>query len=400
MCNVKLKVWIVVVSRALRGLFGKKGRTFLTLCGIAVGVASVIVINSISECGSKALTSEIDGLGIGGITVSLKKQSAQLSESELNEIKSLSYVENVMPVMFEATDAYIRDKKNSIYLWGIDRTAKDVISLELVKGRFINSGDISGNARKCMIDRTLAQAYYGTENVVGKKILINSGNSGAEYEIVGVIKTGSGVLQSVMGSYIPNFVYVPYTTMQNNIGTANFSQIAVKIKNAYDEETAGRNIIKMMERNSNMQGAYSFTNMAQQKENITNIINIFSSVLTAVGIISLFVAGLSIMNVMLSAVTERTREIGIKKALGATRSMIVREFLFEAVILTLIGALAGILAGEVISFAGVAVLGLTPVFQIDKMIEILFFSVGVGAIFGIYPAFKASNLKPVEALRR
>jgi len=203
-----------------------------------------------------------------------------------------------------------------------------------------------------------------------------------------------------MGSYIPNFVYVPYTTMQNNIGTANFSQIAVKIKNAYDEETAGRNIIKMMERNSNMQGAYSFTNMAQQKENITNIINIFSSVLTAVGIISLFVAGLSIMNVMLSAVTERTREIGIKKALGATRSMIVREFLFEAVILTLIGALAGILAGEVISFAGVAVLGLTPVFQIDKMIEILFFSVGVGAIFGIYPAFKASNLKPVEALRR
>ena len=155
-----------------------------------------------------------------------------------------------------------------------------------------------------------------------------------------------------------------------------------------------------MERSSNMQGAYSFTNMAQQKENITNIIHIFSSVLTAVGIISLFVAGLSIMNVMLSAVTERTREIGIKKALGATRSMIVREFLFEAVILTLIGALAGILAGEVISFAGVAVLGLTPVFQIDKMIEILFFSVGVGAIFGIYPAFKASNLKPVEALRR
>ena len=217
---------------------------------------------------------------------------------------------------------------------------------------------------------------------------------------MGLIKTVSGSFQSVRGSYIPNFVYVPYTTMQNNIGTANFSQIAVKIKNAYDEETAGRNIIKMMERNSNMQGAYSFTNMAQQKENITNIINIFSSVLTAVGIISLFVAGLSIMNVMLSAVTERTREIGIKKALGATRSMIVREFLFEAVILTLIGALAGILAGEVISFAGVAVLGLTPVFQIDKMIEILFFSVGVGAIFGIYPAFKASNLKPVEALRR
>ena len=386
--------------RALRGLFGKKGRTFLTLCGIAVGVASVIVINSISECGRNALTSEIDGLGIGGITVSLKKQSARLCESELNVIKSLSYVENAMPVMFEATDAYIRDRKSSIYLWGIDRTAKDVISLELLKGRFINSGDISSNARKCMIDRTLAQSYYGTENVVGKKILINSGSSGAEYEIVGVIKTGSGILQSVMGSYIPNFVYVPYTVMQNNIGTANFSQIAVKIKKSYDEETAGKNIIKMMERNANIQGAYSFTNMAQQKENITNIVNIFSAVLTAVGIISLFVAGLSIMNVMLSAVTERTREIGIKKALGATRGVIVKEFLLEAVILTVIGALTGILIGIIISLAGVSALGLTPAFQIDRMIEILIFSVGVGAIFGIYPACKASNLKPVEALRR
>ena len=386
--------------RALRGLFGKKGRTFLTLCGIAVGVASVIVINSISECGRNALTSEIDGLGIGGITVSLKKQSARLCESELNVIKSLSYVENAMPVMFEATDAYIRDRKSSIYLWGIDKTAKDVISLELLKGRFINSGDISSNARKCMIDRTLAQSYYGTENVVGKKILINSGSSGAEYEIVGVIKTGSGILQSVMGSYIPNFVYVPYTVMQNNIGTANFSQIAVKIKKSYDEETAGKNIIKMMERNANIQGAYSFTNMAQQKENITNIVNIFSAVLTAVGIISLFVAGLSIMNVMLSAVTERTREIGIKKALGATRGVIVKEFLLEAVILTVIGALTGILIGIIISLAGVSALGLTPAFQIDRMIEILIFSVGVGAIFGIYPAFKASNLKPVEALRR
>lgn len=385
---------------ALRGLFGKKGRTFLTLCGIAVGVASVIVINSISECGINALTGEIDGLGIGGITVSLKKQSARLSESELYDIKNLSCTEYAMPVMFEATDAYIRDRKSSIYLWGIDRTAKDVISLELLKGRFLNSGDISSCAKVCMVDRVLAENCYGTENIIGKKILINSGSSAFEYEIVGVIKTGSGILQSVMGSYIPNFVYVPYTTMQNNMGTANFSQIAVKIKNSIDEETAGRNIIKMMERNSDMQGAYSFTNMARQKENITNIMNIFSSVLTAVGIISLFVAGLSIMNVMLSAVTERTREIGIKKALGATKKIILKEFLFEAIVLTLTGALTGILAGIVISFAGISALGLTPVFRIDKIIEILIFSLFTGGVFGIYPALKASDLKPVEALRR
>lgn len=388
-----------LMINAIKVLFRKKGRTFLTLSGIIVGVASVIIINHISQCGNTALTDEIDGLGIGGITVSLKKQSAELSQNQLSTIQSLSYVDYAMPVMFEATDAYIREKKSSIYLWGIDKTAKDVISLQLLYGRFINSGDISSHAKNCMVDQMLAKEYYGTDHVVGKKILINSGGSGAEYEIVGVIKTGSGILQNIMGSYIPNFVYVPYTTMQNNIGSNNFSQIAVKIKNEYDNEAAGQNIVKTMERNANINGAYSFTNMAKQKENISNIIRIFSVVLTAVGIISLFVAGLSIMNVMLVAVTERTKEIGIKKALGASRKVIVMEFLTESVVLTLIGAVIGIVFGILVSWIGAWSLGLTFILRIDIMIEILLFSLLVGAVFGIYPALKASKLKPVEALR-
>ena len=202
-----------------------------------------------------------------------------------------------------------------------------------------------------------------------------------------------------MGEYIPTFMYVPYTTLQNNLNTGNFSQIAVKVKPEMDSEEAGEKILKTMERNASVSGAYMITNLAKQKENINNIIQIFTWVLTCVGIISLFVAGLSIMNVMLAAVTERTKEIGIKKALGAPSKFIVMEFLLEAVMLTLLGSVIGIASGTLVSWIGAALLGLTLIPKADIMIAVLLFSLTVGILFGIYPALKAARLRPVDALR-
>lgn len=390
---------IDLIVNSIKILFRKKGRTCLTLLGIVIGVASVIIINNISQCGNDAFTNEIDGLGIGGLSITLKNQSASLSNNELETIQSLSYVDFAMPIVFESTDAYIRDKKKAVYLWGIDKTAKDVISLKLLNGRFFNSGDLSSNSKNCMVDQTFAKNYYGTENVTGKEIVINSGGKSQKYKIIGVLKTGSGLLQNVMGSYIPEFIYIPYTTMQQNLSSSNFSQIAVKVNKDYDNDIAGNNIIKTIEREDNINNAYLFTNMTKQKENIENIINIFTLVITSVGIISLFVAGLSIMNVMLVSVTERTREIGIKKALGASKKMIVMEFLFQSAIITFIGGIIGIVFGTVVSLIGASILGLTLTLKIDIMVNILIFSIFVGIIFGIYPAVKASKLKPVDALR-
>ncbi len=148
-----------------------------------------------------------------------------------------------------------------------------------------------------------------------------------------------------------------------------------------------------------MTGGYTVTNLSKQKENIGNIIRIFTLVLTCVGVISLFVAGLSIMNVMLAAVTERTREIGIKKALGSSRFLIVSEFLVEAILLTLIGSLSGIAVGTLLSWLGARILGLTLVPQVSIMVMVVLFSVGIGVLFGSYPALKAARLRPVDALR-
>ncbi len=390
---------IDMIINSVKMLLRKKGRTFLTLFGIAVGVASVVIINNISSCGSSAFTDEIDGLGMGGLTVSLKNQSATLSDNELETIKLLPYVDDAMPIMFESTDAYIKEKKNPVYLWGIDNYAKDVISLKILSGRFFNSGDLSSHSKNCIVDKTFAQNYYGTDNVTGKEIVINSGGKSTKYKIIGVLKTGSGLLQNVMGAYIPEFIYIPYTTMQQNLNSNNFSQIAIKVNENYDNEIAGKNIIKAIEHTTNMKDAYSFTDMAKQKENIGNIIHIFSLVITSVGVISLLVAGLSIMNVMLVSVTERTREIGIKKAIGAAKSSIVYEFLFESALVTLAGGIIGIIFGTLISVIGASILGFVFAFDFYTVIVILLFSVVIGIIFGIYPALKAASLKPVEALR-
>lgn len=388
-----------LITNSIKILFRKKTRTILTILGIVVGVSSVIIINNISRCGSTALTDEIDELGMGGLSIMLKNQSAVLAEDELAAIQKLPYVEYAMPLMFESTEAFIHEEKNSIYLWGIDKSAKDMINLSLVRGRFITSGDISSYAKICVMDQSLAKRCYGTDHVVGKRIRINSGGAGGEYKIVGVVKTGSGILEGMMGDYIPTFMYIPYTTLQRNLGTGNFTQIAVKIRDGYDDDEAGDNIIKTLERESGVNGAYMVTNLAKQKESISHIIEIFTLVLTCVGIVSLFVAGLSIMNVMLVSVTERTREIGIKKALGASKKIIVFEFLFEAIVITLAGAAAGLLIGTVVSMIGAGMLGLTLMPKIDIMAAVVLFSLAVGIIFGIYPALKAAKLKPVDALR-
>lgn len=388
-----------LITNSIKILFRKKTRTILTILGIVVGVSSVIIINNISRCGNTALTDEIDQLGMGGLSIMLKNQSAVLAEDELEAISKLPCVEYAMPLMFESTEAYIHEEKNPIYLWGIDKSAKDMINLNLVHGRFITAGDISSYAKICIMDQSLAESCYGTDQVVGKRIRINSGGAGGEYKIVGVVKTGSGILESMMGNYIPTFMYIPYTTLQGNIGSGNFTQIAVRVKDGFDDDEAGENIIKAIERESGAPGAYMVTNLAKQKESISHIIDIFTLVLTCVGVVSLFVAGLSIMNVMLVSVTERTREIGIKKALGASKKIIVLEFLFEAVVITIVGAAAGILLGIVISMIGAGMLGLTLVPKIDIMLSVVLFSLVVGIIFGIYPALKAAKLRPVDALR-
>ena len=390
------------LKSAFRNLGRKRARTSLTMLGIAIGVASVIIIANISQCGTNALTTELDSLGLSGLSISVNNQAQNvfLTEDDLNSIRKISQVEQVSPILVESTDVTLRDGSSSALLWGIDSRASDIISLQVLHGRLFNKKDISTCADVCLVDEAFSRSAYSRSNIIGKQISLRCGGVEQAFTVVGVIKTGTGLLQNLIGEYIPTFIYVPYTTIQTAAGRSDFDEIAVRIRSGDSAEGVGKMIVKKLDSSNGTSGAFVSNDLAKQKDGLMKILDIVTLVLSAVGAISLLVASLSIMTVMLVSVNERTREIGIKKALGATRGAIMLEFLFEAGLISLIGCVFGIAAGYLVSSAGAAYFHTAFSIRPDIMLMATGFSICSGVIFGVYPAYKASSLKPVDALRQ
>jgi putative ABC transport system permease protein len=393
---------IEFLKSSFRNLGRKFLRTFLTIFGIAIGVASVILIANISQCGTNALSDEMESLGMSGLTITASANNPEISldENDLSVIQKLNSVAQAAPVVTANSNIAVRNVKTQAILWGIDAKAADIVSLQVLYGRFLNRNDLQSNSNVCLVDQAFSKSAYSRDNIIGKKILVQCAGVWQEFTVIGIVKTGTGLLQNFIDSYIPTFIYVPYTTLQNFSGRRSFDEIAVKIRKGDDADNVGQLIVNCLDSNNGVSNAFVSNNLAHQKDGLTHILDIVTLILSAVGAISLFVASLSIMTVMLVSVNERMREIGIKKALGATRWEIMLEFLFEAVLISLIGCLAGIIGGYLISFAGASYFHTSFGFRPDIMLLASGFSILSGTVFGVYPAYKAACLKPVDALRQ
>lgn len=374
----------------------------MTILGIAIGVASIVLISDISQCGADAVSGEMDSLGMGGLLISKsgKTANAVLTENDLSVISKISQVDRSTPVIMTSSKVQTKKTTTESVLWGIDANAAGIVSISPIYGRLFNRREIVTSANVCLVDESFAMKAYGRSNIVGKKISIICESGTQEFEVVGVIKTGTGLLQNIIGTYIPNFVYIPYTTMQLLCQRDDFDEIIVKLKSTADSTAVSRQILSRLDAEKGTTEAFLANNLAKQKDSLLKVMDIVTLILSAVGAVSLLVASLSIMTMMTVSVTERTREIGIKKALGATGFDIMKEFLIEALLLSVIGSLLGCAIGIGASVIFCAVFHSEISLRLDIMLIASGIAVFSGTVFSVYPAYQASRLRPVDALRQ
>lgn len=389
------------IASTMISIFRSRTRSLLTMAGIAVGVFSVVLVSTVGTTGTAQVSSTLVTMGVDTLLVQSAGNSVSvtITDSDVSTVRRVDGVKDVMPLMASMTEAKMTGRRLDCYVWGVDRSADRLISLEAEHGRLINNSDSAAGSKVCVIDEQFAVKSYGRSNVVGKSLSMFLGGKYHEFEIIGVASSGLSGLQGMLTNIMPGFMYIPISTMQQLTGRTTYDKLAVKLDDMDADIPVVEAVKQALNAANGTADAYIVNNLLAQKGQLEDILGIVTTALSLVAGISLAVSGISVMTTMLMSVTERTREIGIKKSIGATGRDICREFLSEAVALTMLGSAAGASAGLLLSWAGCVVAGIP--FQTNwlMMAAAVLASGATGALFGAYPAVKAARLRPVEALR-
>jgi putative ABC transport system permease protein len=403
------------VRIALQSIGANKLRAGLTMLGIIIGVMAVVAMLSIGRGAQAAITSQITSIGTNllyirpGSTQSSGVRTAEGSATTLTKedaaaLEGLAYIVGVAPqVESFGQMVYLGNNTNSRVL-GVTPEYLDTMNTKLASGEFISAANVTANSAVVVLGAQAATTLFDTADPVGQTIRINN----QVFRVIGVMesKGGTGFMNT------DTQVYVPLTTAMTRLSRAGqfrggntVSVINVKITDYAMQDTVVQEISEVLRERHHVQAEDDFNITSQQDvldaaNQVTGTLTIF---LGGIAAISLIVGGIGIMNIMLVSVTERTHEIGIRKAVGARRRDILAQFLTEAMILSLVGGLIGVLLGAVaarmISGMSVGTTTLNTVVDIDAVLLAVLFSAGVGLFFGSYPANRAAGLHPIDALR-
>lgn len=385
---------------ALKSIWSNRLRSFLTMLGIIIGVAAVIILVGLVNGEMSYMKESFASMGTNKINVNLTNLSSRsVSDEEMYAFyeENQAYFDQMSPsVSVSGTVKYENESMTATTITGVSEEYLELNSQELESGRFIQYSDLVSRQKVCVIGYYLAEELYGgAERAVGESLRIN----GEGYRIVGCVKRQTSESDEVEEGGSDDFVYLPYTAAVKLSRNGTINSYVFTMQNLEDTETVKTLLNDFLYPIFKNEDLYRITAMSELMDSLDSMIAMMSMLLGGIAGISLLVAGVGVMNIMLVSVTERTREIGIRKSLGAKKGTILQQFVIEAAVTSSLGGLIGIILGCILTGVIGKMMGIQAEPTFGSILLSFSVSVGIGLLFGYMPARRAAGLNPIDALR-
>ena len=400
--------FLELLKLSVSNLFSYKVRSFLTMLGIIIGISAVVMMSSLGAGVQENITGDLNKLGVSNFDISVDTSPGQtyktqdlLTTKDIEKLKKIEGIEAVTPTSSTYARISVGDDTKMFIGTGVTEDYFKMSNYTVLRGRKFLPNEYRKDGKYVMIDSTTAEKMYPGQNPIGKKLTLNFRKNSQTVTIVGVFKDPFASLSMGEDDQVPAMGLLPnnYLNHINGNEQDKFTALQAKATDANDMARVMEVVKQSLKSRGSSPNTYSVSSTSQGLDQFNNILSMLSLFISGVAAISLFVGGIGVMNIMLVSVTERIREVGLRKAIRAKTKDILVQFLIEAIILTFFGGIIGAVFGYLTALLIGIFIKTTPILSPTVVVICIFVSTMIGLIFGVYPAKKAASLEPMEALR-